>query len=155
MEDLEALKSRVYSISDIEAQLILLRLGRVTATVKAHIRNAREWARLLAPMGDAAPHLLPAEDNVFTKMLVWFPGPHGEERKRMFRRALWRSGVETESSYVPLHTRPAFSHFPRSSMPFADEQWRGALSLPARPSLGPQDWGRIEHAIECLIRGRV
>ncbi len=89
----------------------------------------------------------PDDDNVYTKMLLYFSHGEGEAESEILRNALGEGGVETELSLTPLHKQAPYSRCRRASMDFTDYRWRGAFSVPMRPNLTDADWKRIHKAL--------
>jgi dTDP-4-amino-4,6-dideoxygalactose transaminase len=140
----------IAALSEIEAQLALLQMPLLRDRIERRRINARRWMDGLGALGLESASILPAEDNVRTKMLLAFPGVNGAEESKMLAGALARRGIECESSYVPLHLRTPYTTFRRTRMDMTDALWRGAFSLPVRPNLDDADWIRIEASLTDL-----
>jgi dTDP-4-amino-4,6-dideoxygalactose transaminase len=139
--DLSKFSFNIYSMSDIEAKLIILQLKKLSAILDQRHSNALMWSSLLAKACIGGVRHLPMHNNIFVKMLIFGPNSN------TFASILWNNGVELEGSYTPLHLRKSFSRFRRTSMETTEAQWMGAKSLPVRPNLSSADWNRIGEAV--------
>jgi dTDP-4-amino-4,6-dideoxygalactose transaminase len=137
----------VYSMSDIEAALALSQVHKIEMIVQKRGEFADRWRERLKDVKLSTIKILPENDNIYTKMLLSFAGEGGEQESTILKRALWAYGVEVESSYTPLHLRPPFDTFRRTSMQNTERLWRGAFAVPVRPNLDAGDWKRIDMAL--------
>lgn len=138
------------TMSDVEARLARLQMGK-TDEILGRRRDWAGWWRLrLQRLGFEHLQLLPEEENIFSKMLLSFPGDWGRKESKALKQALWSHGAEVENSYTPLHLRPPFSGYRRASMPVTDSRWAGAFAVPVRPNLAEADLGRFQAALTDL-----
>lgn len=148
----EAHRFSVYLMSDIEAQLAFSQIQKIETIIQRRREFSARWRDRLNRLGLTAMQLLPEQDNIYTKMLLSFVGEAAEGESQGLKGGLWNHGVETESSYTPLHLRPPFAAFRRTSMPVTERQWRGAFAVPVRPNLDADDWERIDKALSSLAQ---
>jgi dTDP-4-amino-4,6-dideoxygalactose transaminase len=128
-------------IADVEAQMVLAQWDAIPAAIDTRRRNAARWRERIDAHVDLTA---PADHTVHLKSWVRFDDPTAAEE---LRRVLWREGVETEALYTPLHLRQIFDTARRGPLPVTEKVWRGAFSLPVRPSLTEEDWARIDTAL--------
>ncbi|MBI2265632.1 MAG: DegT/DnrJ/EryC1/StrS family aminotransferase [Armatimonadetes bacterium] len=103
--------------------------------------NAETLIRLLS---DVEGLTLPdPPGHTFTKFIVHVgsPGPCREKSPQVLalHRFLESRGIEPEFTHWPLHLRPDLAQFLRSPLPVTDRLWKGLISLPVQPWLGPGD----------------
>jgi dTDP-4-amino-4,6-dideoxygalactose transaminase len=141
----------VYRISDIEAALAWCQMHRYKEIIERRRSNAEA---LLASGALALTGLdLPEpNDHIFTKFLISTDKERG--RAMDLREWLHASGIETELSYTPLHLRPAFSSFRRTSLPETEKRWMGAFSIPVNPRLSLKEVSRIISVVERFEKKR-
>jgi dTDP-4-amino-4,6-dideoxygalactose transaminase len=130
----------VYRISDVDAAWALLQVNQVDIIIKQRqananflLENSAVWASDL--------DLPDKSNNIFTKFLLGTG--KNPKRARAIRNRLYSHGIETESSYTPLHLRAPFSQFRKTSMLETESRWLEAFSLPINPRLSSQDLNRI------------
>lgn len=152
--DMQAYCFSVYSMSGIEAHLALIQVEKLQTIIQRRREFAARWRDRLNRLGLTAMQLLPAQDNIYTKMLLSFVGEAAEGESQGLKEGLWSHGVETESSYTPLHLRSPFAAFRRTSLLVTERQWRGAFAVPVRPNLDSDDWKRIDNALSTITRPR-
>lgn len=142
----------LYKMSDIEAQLVLIQMKKVSQIIRKRKDNADRWRHLLRELNLEEINLLPEQNNVHAKMLVSFAGKKAKEMADFFKASLFNCGVETESSYIPLHLRMPFCDLRRTSMPYTEKQYKGVFAVPVRPNLEVEDWRRITSALTSIRR---
>jgi dTDP-4-amino-4,6-dideoxygalactose transaminase len=138
---------RLGSISDIDAELARLQVGRAITITTKRRTYAEFWRSGFRDRRTAGLQLLPEEGNVFAKMLLAFPAPGGTREAIRLRATLEAGGIETEASYVPLHLRPPYTAHRRVALPVTERLWSGAFSVPVRPNLVDDDLRRIDAAL--------
>lgn len=138
----------LYAISDIEAELALAQIGRIGAIIGRRRDHASWWRERLSAMNFKTLHLLPPENNIGTKMILSFVGEGAEREARLLKSALWSNGIETESTYTPLHLRPYFRGLRKTALPMTEQQWRHAYVVPVRPNLTEADFSRAARALD-------
>jgi dTDP-4-amino-4,6-dideoxygalactose transaminase len=141
----------VYQISDIEAALSWCQMCHYQEIIERRQTHAEallaSWA--LAQTGLDLPE---PNDHIFTKFLISTDKERG--RAMDLREWLHASGIETELSYTPLHLRPAFSSFRRTSLPETEKRWMGAFSIPVNPRLNLKEVSRIISVVERFEKKR-
>jgi dTDP-4-amino-4,6-dideoxygalactose transaminase len=137
----------LHSMSDIEARLALLQLGKLDEIVVRRRENAGRWRTALERV-QTSIRLAPAEPSIHTKMWISTEGDAVELED--LRSHFAQHGIETELLYTPLHMRPGFHDIDKVAMPTTERLWSGICSLPARPNLDEADWERISRSVETL-----
>jgi dTDP-4-amino-4,6-dideoxygalactose transaminase len=139
----------VGGVGDVDAWVAASMFGRLDDITARRRTNAERWRDLLAGV---PLRLAPSVANTFTKCWVV---AEDDAAARWVRRELWAVGVETEDLYRPLHLRGDIPDIVvRGPLPVTESVWRRAFSLPVRPNLTADDWGRIERGVARLRRAR-
>lgn len=135
-------------ISPLDAAITQQQLGHLSDSVQAQRANAAKWAKLLAPFA-TEPNwsTAPIERSTCLKYWIVHEGPDADREASIMRKALWRSGVECELLYTPIHMRNDYPTFRRTPTPVTDAVWRATFALPCRPNLARSDWDRIESGV--------
>jgi aminotransferase len=141
---LEGFRFTPHAMSDVEARIATIQLGRLDAMISARQAHAERWRELL---GGSSVVVAPRERNTCVKF--WARCATDADAATM-RRALLRQGVETESLWTPLHLRPAFAAARHPSLPVTEASWRRVFSLPVRPNLPADAWARATAAIAAV-----
>ncbi|MBM3555092.1 MAG: hypothetical protein FJX47_06010 [Alphaproteobacteria bacterium] len=138
------------SIMGIEAALARRQLAKWPEIATRRRGHAGRWRELLTKVGFATLRLPPEDGNVFVKFWASFAGQGAAGEAARLKSALWRSGVETEPLYRPLHLRAPYAGCRRVDLGRTEALWSTVYSLPVRPNLATTDWHRITHALGTL-----
>ena len=123
------------SISALDAQLVLSQLAKLKTIVERRSSNA---ALLIDRLQDVSGLDVPGANgpNVWTKFSV---AAASEAAASGIRRRLYKSGIETEEMYSPLHLRPCGRDYTANPLPAVEAVYRRVFNVPIHPSLtGPQ-----------------
>jgi len=140
-------KFSIYRISKAEALLAIQNIKNQKQIISKRKSNAND---LLQAKGFEKNKLqIPNPDNhVFTKFLT--STVSDRNHALLLRHKLRAQGIETESSYLPLHIRKPFDIFSREPLPTTELLSPGAFSIPVRPNLTNKQMQRIVEALNSL-----
>lgn len=141
-------------MDDLQAAVLLAKLGRLEADIERRAALARRYTELLtdAPGVRKLPSVLPRRADVRGVFYVYAVEV---ERRDELAAHLAARGVGTETYYpIPLHLQPCFAdlgHRP-GDFPHAEAACRHALALPLYPDLREDDVARVCDEIRDFFR---
>jgi len=151
IDSLENYRFNLYAIDPIEAALAYSQLKRAEEIVNKMSENAKIIisANILSQIGLQTSN---STNHNFSKLLV--TTGKDRERSRSIISFLRDSGIETESSYTPLHLRKPFTCFRHTSMIITDNLWPGAFYLPNNSCLNNNHMNKIIKVLKNYSRAR-
>ncbi len=140
-----------YNLSDLQAAIGLIQLGKCHSMRDARSRIAGEYARLLSgqdafklpviPVGRAhAWHLFVVEANKQALRI---------NRDQVIDELKAR-GIGTSVHFIPLHLHPLYQNklgYRCGQFPNAEERFAGAISLPIFPGMTQEELERVVEAL--------
>ena len=136
-----------YKMTEIEAALGMVQLGRLAGFIRRRRSLARSYTLALEGTGLRLPRGDRERPHTFYRYVVAVPGS-----ARTLARALGRAGVEAKPPvFRPLHR---YLGLDGRRFPGTEEAARRALSLPIYPLLSERDLGRSARSLlRALERG--
>lgn len=147
---MESAPDPVHAISGIDAELARLQVSHIDELVGQCRAWGSRWLERWKALDIDFLSFPPTEGNIFNKFLASPTGPAGGATAKEICRALWRNGVEIEAGYTPLPLRAEFAGYRASPFPLTSSYWRQTFGIPTRSNLRPQDWNRIDAAMDEL-----
>jgi len=146
-------KYELLRISNLDAALLRLQLGKLEEIIEKRKRNAKILHRELSQIEEV---VIPEfdEDNIFTKFIIIFkkgtkPLKIGLcQEVRSFTRYLKKYSIETEETYTPLHLRKEFKQYYRAILPKSEDLYWRATTIPVQPNLKEKDILYISNVIK-------
>ncbi|MFH1056572.1 MAG: DegT/DnrJ/EryC1/StrS family aminotransferase, partial [Candidatus Micrarchaeota archaeon] len=144
---------RPASMSNLDASLCLVQLGKLDEIIRLRRRNA---AILQDCLEGVEGLVLPerSKEHVYTNFVVTLD--RKKERAQAstsrcskvisFARFLHARGVETEWHYVPLHLREPFrrlARIPKNGLLATESQWWRCIGIPVNPLLGEEQMKHV------------
>jgi dTDP-4-amino-4,6-dideoxygalactose transaminase len=133
-----------YLISDPDARLALVQLGKLSEIVGNRTRFGQRMRKLLS----TRDHLVQTQtekDHIHTKLTVTCVTKAGADR---LIKSMTAQGVEIEPMYMPLHKRDFAAAYARRPLPFTEWLAGRVFNIPIRPNLTEQELRRIEYALD-------
>lgn len=129
-------------ISGLDTRLVRHQLARLPEILRRRGENAALLLRALDGVGGIS---VPGAGgpNVWTKFTVVADTAPAARR---IRARLARAGVETETTYTPLHLREFGRPYATGHLPFTEGVWERAFNLPIHPFLGPDQVAHVAAA---------
>jgi UDP-4-amino-4,6-dideoxy-N-acetyl-beta-L-altrosamine transaminase len=139
-----------FRLTDLQAALGLVQLGRLDALVARRREIAACWDRALA----AVPGVRPVEPRPGTRSahhLYPVRVPAGL-RRAVFER-LRAQGIGVQVHYIPVHLQPFYRRLAPGVFPAAEAFYAEILSLPCFPGMTDQDVDEVVSALAAAIAG--
>jgi perosamine synthetase len=131
-----------YRMTNIDAAIGLVQLGRLEGFNERRIHNARYLDRHLAGTGLVTPNLAPDVRHVYHQYVVKVPGDYPLSRDA-FMSALADKGVGTAVHYpIPVNRQPVYENT-HASCPVSDELAASVVSLPVHPAVTDEELAYI------------
>ncbi len=136
-----------YRMTNLQAAIGLAQAERFSALVKARIRNAGYYNRLLKNIkGIRLPPEVKGLKNIHWMYSILIQDDFGLARDAL-RAYLAKKGIETRSFFIPIHLQPIYAKFYRQRFPVAEELCQKGFYLPSGPTLTKKD---IEYVAACV-----
>ncbi len=140
-----------YRMTNIDAAIGLVQLGRLEGFNERRIDNARYLDRHLAGTGVVTPHVAPGVRHVYHQYVVKVPTDYPLSRDA-FMSALAERGVGTAVHYpIPVNRQPVYqAEGATASCPVSDDLAASVVSLPVHPSVTDEELTYICDAVREL-----
>ncbi|HWW61278.1 MAG TPA: aminotransferase class I/II-fold pyridoxal phosphate-dependent enzyme, partial [Thermoanaerobaculia bacterium] len=125
-----------YRMTNLQAAVGLAQTERMATLIEARRRNARRYRERLSHVpGLTLPIEAAGVTNVFWMFTILVEDTFGITRDEL-RGALARRGIETRTTFIPIHLQPIYRDaFRGQTFPVAEELCRKGLYLPSGPRL--------------------
>ncbi|MDD3857593.1 MAG: DegT/DnrJ/EryC1/StrS family aminotransferase [Methanoculleus sp.] len=131
-----------YRMTNIDAAIGLVQLGRLEGFNRRRIHNARYLDRHLAGTGLVTPYVAPDVRHVYHQYVVKVPDGYALSRDA-FMGALADKGIGTAVHYpIPVNRQPVYENT-HASCPVSDELAASVVSLPVHPSVTDEELAYI------------
>ncbi|HOI12804.1 MAG TPA: DegT/DnrJ/EryC1/StrS family aminotransferase [Methanoculleus sp.] len=138
-----------YRMTNIDAAIGLVQLGRVERFNERRIHNARYLDRHLAGTGLVTPYVAPAVRHVYHQYVVKVPAGYPLSRDA-FMGALADAGVGTAVHYpIPVSRQPVYET-EHAYCPVSDDLAATVVSLPVHPSVTDEELAYIREAVRSI-----
>ncbi|SCL75928.1 dTDP-3-amino-3, 6-dideoxy-alpha-D-galactopyranosetransaminase [Methanoculleus chikugoensis] len=138
-----------YRMTNIDAAIGLVQLGRLEGFNERRRKNARYLDRHLAGTGLATPCVAPGVRHVYHQYVVKVPGDYALSRDA-FMSALADRGIGTAVHYpIPVNRQPVYEN-ERASCPVSDDLAASVVSLPVHPAVTDEDLAYIRDTVRGL-----
>ncbi len=138
-----------YRMTNIDAAIGLVQLGRLEGFNERRIHNARYLDRHLAGTGLVTPHIAPDVRHVYHQYVVKLPAGYPLSRDA-FMSALAERGVGTAVHYpIPVNRQPVYENS-HASCPVSDDLAASVVSLPVHPAVTEEELAYICDAVRGL-----
>jgi perosamine synthetase len=144
-----------YRLTNLQAAVGLAQTQRMDEFVRHHRENAALYNELLASVpGIRRPPERPGIRNVYWMYTIQVDAEtYGRSRDELLL-ALEKEGIETRSSFVPIHLQPAYAgQYEGEKFPVAEKLGREGLNLPSGNNTTPDEVRRVAAAIARLRGG--
>jgi len=137
-----------YRMTNLQAAVGLAQLERLDALVEIRRRTRRFYEKHLAGIpGVRLLEELPGYRAVHWMNCILVDERHGCSRDEL-RRRLARNGIETRTTFVPVHLQPCYrSRFRGEAFPVSETLCRDGLLLPSGPMMNED---LVEYVAECI-----
>ncbi len=137
----------VSRMDTLQAEILLMRLGRLSSVIERRRQNAALYGELLDPEHVFDPPSREIEFNTFHTFVIQV------ERRDHLKKYLAERGIGTAIHYpVPIHLQPAAAHlgYGPGSFPVAERQAGNILSLPINQTLTEEDIRYVAETINAI-----
>ena len=141
-----------YNLTDLQAALGISQLQRVDEFLAARQRLAKRYDNLLAALPVTTPFRNPQNYSSLHLYVIRLPDQRQTQRSRIFS-ALRERGIGVNVHYIPVHTQPYYQQlgFRAGQFPYAENYYRGAISLPMFQSMSNRHQDRIISTLEEVL----
>ena len=140
-----------YRMTDIQAAVGLVQLGRLPAVVERRRELAGRYAELLGGIGDLA---LPQDPpwGTTNHQSYWVLLPPGvRERRNDVMAAMGAAGVSSRRGIMAAHMEPAYAEHPHAPLPNTETLTDGSVILPLFHQLTADEQQRVATALAAAI----
>ena len=144
-----------YRITDLQAALGLVQLGRLDGFLARRRALAVRYDRLLADLPLRRPWQHPDGRSSYHLYPVYFDAERvGVTRRHIYDR-LREAGIGVQVHYIPVYLQPYYRRlgFREEQFPEAERYYRGALSLPIYSSLSDVQQDEVVEALRGVLAG--
>lgn len=139
--------NEAFQLSDLETQLVLAVMERITSVIARRRKKSNEIWNLLKQF-DKFEFIGP-QDAPYTKIPIRLhEGVTSEEAIRLFRFM----GIEAEHIYRPLHFHKEYRDYVSDALPVAEENWGKIFLIPTLVTGGLFGMKRLEQAFKVLSK---
>jgi dTDP-4-amino-4,6-dideoxygalactose transaminase len=140
-----------YRMTDIQAAVGLVQLGRLAEVVERRRELADRYATLLGDIdGLALPHDPPWGTTNHQSYWVLLP-PGARERRNDVMTAMGSAGISTRRGIMAAHLEPAYADHPHAPLPNTETLTNGSIILPLFHQLTDDDQQRVASALSVAI----
>lgn len=140
-----------YRMTDIQAAVGLVQLGRLDGIVAERRRLAARYHELLAPL-DVTPVTDPAHGTT-NYQTFWVLLPEGGPTQAEVLSSLAESGISGRRGIMAAHLEPAYAGHPHGPLPVTESLTTRSVILPLHHELTEDDQRRITKVLgEALTR---
>jgi len=150
---------RLSKISNMDAALLRIQLGKLEEIIKKRRENARILCQRLSQIEDIAiPYF--NDEHIFTKFIITFK--RGSKPTRIglckevqrFTEYLRKASIEVERTYTPLHLRESFQGYCKGRLPYSEYLYWRSITLPVHPNLGEEDMIYVSKIVKSFFSER-
>jgi dTDP-4-amino-4,6-dideoxygalactose transaminase len=147
-EELKA-RYRLFTMSDLDAQLLFLQLSKLDEIIERRRRNANQLINAVDGI-DGIYNFQSRDDHIYTKLTVTL-----ETHKifEAFMPFMNMRGIEIEGMYSPLHFRDEVVGIHRRPLDKTMDVFARVANIPVRPNLSRCQLRRIERALQQFSQG--
>jgi perosamine synthetase len=131
-----------YRITDIQAAIGLVQMGKLDGFIKIRNRLAMRYRQVFSDLPLKMQQSLPETTSACHLFPVWLnPAETSVSRLELFKM-LVNARIRPQVHYIPVHLQPYYQKnlgTKRGDCPVAERYYDGCLSLPLYPGLGDQD----------------
>ena len=141
-----------YRMTDIQAAIGLIQLGRLNAIIDQRRKLATRYNNAITNLKDAIPPKVPSyARTTYQSYVVRFKGKEGKAQK--IANYLKENGVDTRPGIMCAHHEPPYSeNWPKGSLPESELATQETLILPLFPGMTEDEQERVLTALEDAVK---
>jgi perosamine synthetase len=141
-----------YNLTDFQSAIGLVQLKKCDAMRHSRLAIAKRYSEAFAPFEElVTPTIRPDRSTSWHLYIIRLRLERLNTDRDGFIKALQRRGVACSVHFIPLHLQPYYQRtfgYQPGEFPYAEQEYRGCLSLPIYPGLNEEE---INHVI-CAVQ---